>query len=128
MSPPPCEQISLRRRAPAERWVLVTVEEAYIHCSAHPHMEKVEEDVRHWDDDVQPKAVTIFRPNLRPGGDDDHPIDQQGRPRARRSALLRVGCRLLMEAADGERSGVKGVADAPANLGGICRQGATLPR
>jgi uncharacterized protein len=31
-----------------ERWVLVTVEEAYIHCSKHiPRLEKVEGDVRH---------------------------------------------------------------------------------
>jgi len=38
-----------------------------------------------------------------------------------------VGCRLLMESADGELIRVKGVADAPANLGGICAKGATLP-
>jgi hypothetical protein len=30
-----------------ERWVLVTVEEAYIHCSKHiPRMEKVAEEAR----------------------------------------------------------------------------------
>src|SRR5260221_1152063 len=38
-----------------------------------------------------------------------------------------VGCRLWMEAADGELIRVKGVVDAPANLGGICAKGATLP-
>jgi assimilatory nitrate reductase catalytic subunit len=38
-----------------------------------------------------------------------------------------VGCRLSMESADGELIRVKGVADAPANLGGICAKGATLP-
>ena len=38
-----------------------------------------------------------------------------------------VGCRLSMEAARGELIRVKGVADAPANLGGICAKGATLP-
>src|SRR5262245_66506525 len=38
-----------------------------------------------------------------------------------------VGCRLWMEAADGGLVRVKGVADAPANLGGICAKGATLP-
>src|SRR6266446_5800104 len=38
-----------------------------------------------------------------------------------------VGCRLLMESADGELVRVEGVADAPANLGGICAKGATLP-
>ena len=39
-----------------------------------------------------------------------------------------VGCRLWMEAAYGEVIRVKGVADAPANLGGICAKGATLPQ
>src|SRR3954463_6648033 len=39
-----------------------------------------------------------------------------------------VGCRLWMESADGELLRVKGVADAPANLGGICAKGATLPQ
>ena len=39
-----------------------------------------------------------------------------------------VGCRLWMEAADGKLLRVKGVADAPANLGGICAKGATLPQ
>src|SRR3954447_24892600 len=38
-----------------------------------------------------------------------------------------VGCRLRMESADGELLRVNGVADAPANLGGICAKGATLP-
>ena len=38
-----------------------------------------------------------------------------------------VGCRLLMESANGELIRVTGVADAPANLGGICAKGATLP-
>ena len=38
-----------------------------------------------------------------------------------------VGCRLWMESADGELIRVRGVADAPANLGGICAKGATLP-
>ncbi len=39
-----------------------------------------------------------------------------------------VGCRLWMESAYGEILRVKGVADAPANLGGICAKGATLPQ
>jgi ferredoxin-nitrate reductase len=39
-----------------------------------------------------------------------------------------VGCRLWMESAYGEVIRVKGVADAPANLGGICAKGATLPQ
>jgi ferredoxin-nitrate reductase len=39
-----------------------------------------------------------------------------------------VGCRLWIEAAYGEVLRVKGCADAPANLGGICAKGATLPQ
>ena len=39
-----------------------------------------------------------------------------------------VGCRLWMESAYGKMIRVKGVADAPANLGGICAKGATLPQ
>src|SRR3981081_4080984 len=38
-----------------------------------------------------------------------------------------VGCRLWMESAYGELIRLKGVVDAPANLGGICAKGATLP-
>lgn len=37
-----------------------------------------------------------------------------------------VGCRLWMESVYGKIIRVKGVADAPANLGGICAKGATL--
>jgi len=37
-----------------------------------------------------------------------------------------VGCRLGMEAKSGRLTRIKGVADAPANLGGICAKGATL--
>jgi hypothetical protein len=46
-----------------ERWVLVTVEEAYIHCSKHvPRMQKVEEEVRHWGtDDVRAKGGDYFQ-------------------------------------------------------------------
>jgi ferredoxin-nitrate reductase len=39
-----------------------------------------------------------------------------------------VGCRLSMESVSGELRRVQGVADAPANLGGICAKGATLPQ
>lgn len=39
-----------------------------------------------------------------------------------------VGCRLWMEAVYDELIRVKGVTDAPANLGGICAKGATLPQ
>jgi ferredoxin-nitrate reductase len=39
-----------------------------------------------------------------------------------------VGCRLWMETAYGEVLRVKGCVTAPANLGGICAKGATLPQ
>ncbi len=39
-----------------------------------------------------------------------------------------VGCRLWMESAYNELIRVRGVADAPANRGGICAKGATLPQ
>jgi len=39
-----------------------------------------------------------------------------------------VGCRLWAEAAYGTVLRVKGAADAPANRGGICAKGATLPQ
>jgi ferredoxin-nitrate reductase len=39
-----------------------------------------------------------------------------------------VGCRLWMEAAYGQVLRVKGCAGAPANRGGICAKGATLPQ
>jgi ferredoxin-nitrate reductase len=39
-----------------------------------------------------------------------------------------VGCRLWMEAAYGEILRVKGCSQAPANRGGICAKGATLPQ
>jgi ferredoxin-nitrate reductase len=39
-----------------------------------------------------------------------------------------VGCRLGVESARGRVTRVKGVEDAPANLGGICAKGATLPQ
>jgi predicted pyridoxine 5'-phosphate oxidase superfamily flavin-nucleotide-binding protein len=46
-----------------ERWVLVTVEEAYIHCSKHiPRLQKVGEEVRHWGtDDVRAKGGDYFQ-------------------------------------------------------------------
>ncbi len=39
-----------------------------------------------------------------------------------------VGCRLWAESVYNQIIRVKGVADAPANLGGICAKGATLPQ
>src|SRR5207237_9036474 len=51
-----------------ERWVLVTVEEAYIHCSKHiPRLEKVAGDARQWGtDDVRAKGGDFFQANSSP--------------------------------------------------------------
>jgi predicted pyridoxine 5'-phosphate oxidase superfamily flavin-nucleotide-binding protein len=51
-----------------ELWVLVTVEEAYIHCSKHvPRMEKVAGEVRQWGtDDVQAKGGDYFQAKSAP--------------------------------------------------------------
>ena len=51
-----------------ERWVLVTVEEAYIHCSKHiPRMEKVEAEARQWGtDDVRAKGGDYFQAKSAP--------------------------------------------------------------
>jgi len=51
-----------------ERWVLVAVEEAYIHCSKHiPRMEKVEEQARDWGtDDVRAKGGDYFQAKSAP--------------------------------------------------------------
>lgn len=47
-----------------ERWILIEVEEAYIHCSKHiPHLRKLEKEI-HWgtDDDAR-KGGDFFRAN-----------------------------------------------------------------
>jgi hypothetical protein len=51
-----------------ELWVLVTVEEAYIHCSKHiPRMEKLEWEVRQWGtDDVRAKGGDYFQAKSAP--------------------------------------------------------------
>ncbi len=51
-----------------ERWVLVTVEEAYIHCSKHiPRLKKVGEEMRHWGtDDVRAKGGDYFQAKIAP--------------------------------------------------------------
>ena len=51
-----------------ELWVLVTVEEAYIHCSKHiPRMDEVGEEVRQWGtDDVRAKGGDYFQAKSAP--------------------------------------------------------------
>jgi uncharacterized protein len=51
-----------------ERWVLVTVEEAYIHCSKHiPQLEKAGAEVRQWGtDDVRAKGGDYFQAKSSP--------------------------------------------------------------
>ena len=51
-----------------ERWVLVTVKEAYIHCSKHiPRLEKAGEEVRPWGtDDVGAKGGDYFQAKSAP--------------------------------------------------------------
>ncbi len=46
----------------AERWVRITVEEAYIHCSKHiPLLKRLDKDM-HWGiDDVQFKGGDYFK-------------------------------------------------------------------
>src|SRR3979490_645679 len=57
-----------------------------------------------------------------------NPLSIQPTPKERAMCpYCGVGCRLWVESADGESIRVRGVADAPANLGGICAKGATLP-
>ena len=63
-----CADIAETGGRSPERWVLVTVEEAYIHCSKHiPRLEKAGEDVRHWGtDDVRAKGGDYFQAKASP--------------------------------------------------------------
>ena len=47
-----------------ERWIFITVEEAYIHCSKHiPHLKKLDKKI-HWGTDKEPTKAEIFlKPN-----------------------------------------------------------------
>jgi len=95
-----------------------------------PRMEKVAEEARQWAPmTCAPKAVITFSQICAPKMMTiplEHSRDEEGRGDL---PLLRGGCRLLMESADGELIRVKGVADASGQPGRICRQrGRPCPR
>jgi len=50
-----------------ERWVVVTVLEAYIHCSKHiPRMQKIDEEIQWGTDDVRAKGGDYFKAKTSP--------------------------------------------------------------
>jgi len=50
-----------------ERWVVVSVVEAYIHCSKHiPRMQKIDEEIQWGTDDVRAKGGDYFRAKASP--------------------------------------------------------------
>jgi uncharacterized protein len=50
-----------------ERWVVVIVVEAYVHCSKHiPRMQKIDEEIQWGTDDVQAKGGDYFRAKTSP--------------------------------------------------------------
>jgi len=65
----PREDIEVENGRRPERWVLVHVEEAYIHCSKHiPRLRKMDE-VRYWgSDDPSAKGGDYFRAKVTPRG------------------------------------------------------------
>lgn len=59
------EDMDRKRRKP-ERWVVVEVEEAYMHCSKHiPHYQKASKTMHWGTDDAKVKRATIFWPRPR---------------------------------------------------------------
>lgn len=52
-----------------ERWVVVSVLEAYIHCSKHiPRMQKIDEEIQWGTDDVRAKGGDYFKAKTSPRG------------------------------------------------------------
>ena len=50
-----------------ERWVVISVLEAYIHCSKHiPRMQKIDEEIQRGTDDVRAKGGDYFRAKASP--------------------------------------------------------------
>jgi predicted pyridoxine 5'-phosphate oxidase superfamily flavin-nucleotide-binding protein len=61
LAPAVLERNGVAGRTKAERWVLVHVEEAYIHCSKHiPRMTKVPREIAWGTDDVKRKGGDFF--------------------------------------------------------------------
>lgn len=55
------EKLNRRHAGRAERWVLITVHEAYIHCSKHiPHLEDKSNSADWGTDDVKKKGGDFF--------------------------------------------------------------------
>ena len=56
-----CEAMQVLDGPQPERWILVTVEEAYIHCAKHvPRLEKVEKKIHWGSDDDSHKGGRFF--------------------------------------------------------------------
>jgi predicted pyridoxine 5'-phosphate oxidase superfamily flavin-nucleotide-binding protein len=61
------EDISPSTGRGPERWVVVSVVEAYIHCSKHiPRMQKIDEEIQWGTDDVRAKGGDYFRAKASP--------------------------------------------------------------
>ena len=61
------EDISPATGRRPERWVVLSVLEAYIHCSKHiPRMQKIDEEVQWGTDDVRAKGGDYFRAKASP--------------------------------------------------------------
>ena len=66
------EDISPATGRRPERWVVLSVLEAYIHCSKHiPRMQKIDEEVQWGTDDVRAKGGDYFRAKVSPRRSND---------------------------------------------------------
>ena len=66
-SQPIREGIPIATERDPERWVVVSVLEAYIHCSKHiPRMQKIDEEIHWGTDDVRAKGGDYFKAKTSP--------------------------------------------------------------
>ena len=66
-SEPVREDIARATGRGPERWVVVSVVEAYVHCSKHiPRMQKIDEEIHWGTDDVRAKGGDYFRAKASP--------------------------------------------------------------